>query len=131
MERREKRKWHKTVGTGTESTIWLLKPPCFQFLHDAPDVLRLVLRASRFTLHLLSFTILILNLILPVDELAAQTDPASTAEEAVSDEQTEAVPETPPTEDPPTPEAPNDGEVSTEPSRRNVGTPTSNRFTYI
>jgi hypothetical protein len=118
MARREKRKWQKVVGNGKKSTIRLPKPPCLQsldhFLGDILYVLRLAPCASRFTLYVLSLTILTLNLILPAGELAAQTDPASTAEEAVSDVQAEASLETSPTEDPPTPEVPNDGESPTE-----------------
>ena len=119
MARREKRKWQKTVGNGKKSTIRLPKPPCLQsldrFLGDVLYVLRLSPCASRFTLYVLSLTILTLTLILSAGELAAQTDPASTAEEAVSDVQTEVSSETSPTEDPPAPEAPNNGESPTEP----------------
>ena len=79
MERREKWEWQKIVNSGEESTIRLSKPPCFQFvdrfLTDVLYALRLVLCASRFTLHVLSLTILTLNLILPVGELGAQTAP--------------------------------------------------------
>ena len=119
MERREKRKWQKIVGNREESTIRLSKPPCFQFLsrflEDSPYVLRFVLRTSRFTLHVLSLTILTFNLILLTGEVGAQTAPASTAEEAVSDEQTEASSETSPTEDSSAPEVPNEGESLPEP----------------
>ncbi|RKU14426.1 hypothetical protein C6502_00995 [Candidatus Poribacteria bacterium] len=129
MERREKRKWQKIVDNREESTIRLSKPPCFQFLsrflQDVPYALRLVLRASRFTPHVLSLTILTLNLILPTGELGAQTDPASTAEEAVSDEQTEASSETTPTEDPPAPEVPNEGESPPEPPEETSETPSA------
>ena len=119
MARREKRKRQKIVGNGNKSTTRLPKSTCLQsldrFLGDVLYVLRLAPCASRFTLHVLSLTILTLNLTLPAGELAAQTDPASTAEEAVSDEQTETSSETSPTEDPPDSEAPSDGESPTEP----------------
>ena len=127
MARREKRKWQKTVGSGKKSTIRLPKPPCFQFLDHFSGavlyVLRLVPYATRFALHVLSLTILTLNLILIAGELAAQTDPASTAEEAELDKQAETSSETSPTENPTAPEAPNDGESPTEPPEETSETP--------
>ena len=118
MARREKQKWQKIVGNGKKSTVRLPKPPCFQFLNrsmgDGLYVLHLVPCAARFTFHVLSLTILTLNLILPAGELAAQTDPVSMTEEQASDEQAEALSETLPVEDPSAPEGPNDGESSTE-----------------
>ena len=122
MARREKRKWQKTVGNGQKSTTRLPNRPCFQFLdHLFREVLYPCV--FRFTLHVLSLTILTLNLILLTGELAAQTDPASTAEEAVSDEQVETSSDTLPAEDPPTPEAPNDGQPPTEPPEETSETP--------
>ena len=119
MARREKRQWQKIVGNGKKSTTQLPKPPCLQsldpFLGKILYVLRLASWMSRFTLHALSLTILTLNLILPVGELTAQTDPASTTEEAVSDGQAEASSETSPAEDSPDPEASTEGESPTEP----------------
>ena len=123
MARREKRKWQKIVGNGKKPVTRLSKPPCFQsldrFVGNMLYVLCPALCASRFIVHVLSFTILTLNLILPAGELVAQTDPAPTAEEAVSDEPSE----TPPTEDPPAPEALNNAEPPTEPTEETSETP--------
>lgn len=127
MARREKRKWQKTVGNGKKSTIRLPKPPCFQFLDYFSGVVlyvpRLVPCTTRFALYVLSLTILTLNLIVLTDELAAQTDPASTAEEAEWDKQTETSSETSPTENPTAPEVPNDGESPTAPPEETSETP--------
>ena len=127
MARREKRKWQKTVGNGKKSTTRLPNPPCFQcldlFFGEVRYLLRFAPSVFRFTLHVLSLTILTLNLILLTSELAAQTDPASTTEEAGLDEQAETSSETSPAEDPPDPEAPNDGESPTEPPEETSETP--------
>ena len=127
MARRETQKWQKIAGNGKKSTARLPKPPCFRFLNrsmgDRLYVLRLAPCAARFTFHVLSLTILTLNLILPVGELVAQTDPVSTTEEQASDEQAEASSETSPVEDSPAPEVPNDGESSTEPPEETSETP--------
>ena len=120
MARREKRKWQKIPRKGREST--------FQFPNPfSPELLNCFLgftfHVSRFTFHALSLTILTLNLILLTGELAAQIDPASTAEEAELEKQAETSSETSPTENPTAPEAPNDGESPTEPPEETSETP--------
>lgn len=110
MERRQKRKWQKIAGKGGKSTFRFSNPFSFQlldhFLGGTFYLLRSTSRASLFTLHLLSFVILTLNLISPTGELAAQTDPPPAADEAVSDLQTEASSEASPPTEPSDPEAP-------------------------
>jgi len=112
MARREKRKWQKIPGKGRESTFQFPNPLSPQLLNC---FLGFTFHVSRFTFHVLSLTILTLNLIFLTGELAAQTDPASTAEEAELDKQAETASETSPTENPTAPQAPNDGESPTEP----------------
>ena len=120
MARREKRKWQKIPGKGRESTFQFPNPFSPQPLNC---FLGFTFHVSRSTFHVLSLTILTLNLILLTGELAAQTDPASTAEEAELDKQAETSSETSPTENPTAPEAPNDGESPTEPPEETSETP--------
>ena len=80
-------------------------------------------RREKRKLHLLSLTILTFSLILPVGELAAQTDPAPIAEEPVSDVQVEVSSETSSAEDSSASEAPKDGEPPTEPPEEPSETP--------
>ena len=120
MARREKRKWKKIPGKGRELTFQFPNPFSPQLLDC---FLGFTFHVSRFTFHVLSLTLLTLNLILPVGELAAQTDPASTAEETVSDVQDEGSSETAPPEDPPDSAAPSDGESPTEPPEEASETP--------
>ena len=120
MARREKRKWQKIPGKGWGSTFQFPNPFSPQLLNC---FLGFTLYVSRFPFHVLSLTILTIYLILLTGELAAQTDPVATAEETVLGEQAETSSETSPTEDPPAPEAPNDGETPTEPAEETSETP--------
>ena len=122
MERREKRGWQKIVGKKEKSIIRFPAPPYLQFLDRfLGNALYLSRFASRFTIHVLSLTVLMLNLTFIAGELAAQTGTPSTPDEGVTSVQTETPSET----DPPDPEAPTDGESSTVPPEETSETPSA------
>ena len=114
MERREKRKWQEIAGKGGKSTFQFFNPFSLQlldrFLGCTFYLLRFTSRASLFTLPILLLAILTFNLISPVGELAAQTDPPPVADEEVSDVQSEVSEDTSPTTEPSEPEAADDEE---------------------
>ena len=120
MERRERRKSQRIVGTGGKSTRQFPNPLSTRSLDCFWEF---VLYVSRFTFHILSLVIFTLNLILPAGELAAQTDPLPAADEDVSDGQTEGAPETASTADPSPPDAPTDEESPTVPAEEASETP--------
>ncbi len=119
MERRENRKWQEIVGAEEKSTSRFPNSSRFQFLdqflRETVHVLRFGSPVSRLALCILSIAIFTLNLILPVGELAAQTEPSAVADEEVSSVQTDAPPEPSSTTDSATPEAPTDEDPSAVP----------------
>ena len=129
MERREKRKSQKIVGREDQAAIRFPTRLNLQlldrFLGNAFYVLRFATRTSRFTIHVLSLVILMLNLILVAGELAAQTGTPATPDEEVTSVQTETPSETAPPTDPPDPEASTDGEAPIVPPEANSETPSA------